>query len=90
MENERISICNQNFEGISLPIENEEHFLFFCSLYGKLRGEWMSKMQLPSDFSEEPTSEKIKLVLNEHVNVKLTSQFIIDAFDLRSRKINQH
>ena len=48
----------------------------------------MSKMQLPSDFSDLATSEKLKLVLNEHVNVKLTSQFIIDAFDLRSRKIN--
>ena len=54
------------------PIENVEHFLFFCSLYGQLRGEWVSKIQLPSDFSDLATSEKLKLLLNEHVNVKLT------------------
>ena len=90
-ENERLcTVCNLNdpLQGLNPQIENETHFLFICSLYDQIRGDWMSKMQLPVEFNNLTVNEKLKVVLNDHNNVKLTSQFIIDAYDLRSRTIN--
>ena len=90
-ENERLCpVCNLNdpLQGLNPQIENETHFLFICSLYDQIRGDWMSKMQLPVEFNNLTVNEKLKVVLNDHNNVKLTSQFIIDAYDLRSRTIN--
>ena len=47
-----------------------------------------NKTELPANFSNFDQSEKLKIVLNDHNNVKLTTQFIIDAYDLRSKTIN--
>ena len=69
-------------------VENEFHFLFICNLYDQLRNDWATKLQLPANFSNFDQSEKLKIVLNDHNNVKLTTQFIIDAYDLRSKTIN--
>ena len=72
----------------SQSIEDEFHFLFICHLYKNLRDIWMSKLALPVNFDTLLNSEKLKIVLNDQSNVKLTSQFIIDAYNLRSKKLN--
>jgi hypothetical protein len=36
-------------------------------------------------FSELVNAERLKIVLNEPVNVKVTAQFILDACNLRSK-----
>ena len=90
-ENERICLlCNGNdpSQSENSTIENECHFLFTCSLYDQIRTVWKSKMQLPDNYADLVDSEKLKIVLNDHYNVKLTSQFIIDAYNLRSKTIN--
>ena len=43
-----------------------------------------SKLSLPENFSNFEKSEKLKFVLNEPDNVKLTAQFIIDAYHIKS------
>ena len=45
-------------------------------------------MQLPDNFVSLAENEKLQIVLNDHFNVKLTSQFIIDAYNLRSKTVN--
>ena len=63
------------------PVESEIHFLFFCPAYSMERDLWFSKMSLPSNFSELPEYIKLKIVLNDPLNVKLTSQFITTSFN---------
>ena len=75
-ENERICLlCNGNdpSQSENSTIENECHFLFTCSLYDQIRTVWKSKMQLPDNYADLVDSEKLKIVLNDHYNVKLTS-----------------
>ena len=69
-------------------VENETHFLLYCSLYQNLRDAWLTKLILPLDFHSLVDSEKLKYVFNDPVNVKMTSQFIIDAYNLGSKKLN--
>ena len=67
------------------PVESENHYLFDCSAYKAERELWYSKMTLPPDFDVLPLESKLKVVLNEPYNVKLTSLFITNSFNIRSR-----
>ena len=67
------------------PVESEIHFLFFCPTYTTERDLWLSKMTLPTNFIELPTNIKLKIVLNDPLNVKFTAQFITNSFNIRSK-----
>ena len=67
------------------PIESEIHFLFFCNSYKAERNLWHSKMNLPDDFFLLTINEKLKFVLNDPCNVKLTAQFILNAYNIRTK-----
>ena len=81
-------ICDQGNppEG---QIENEHHFIFICSTYDNLRREWLNKISVPANFSTLEKCEQLSIVLNHPDNVKPTSQFLISAFDMRSKIINK-
>ena len=86
--NQLIAINPTNNPTNDDPVESEKHYLFDCSAYKAERDVWFSKMTLPSDFSVLPIESKLKVVLNEPSNVKLTSQFITNSFNIRSRILN--
>ena len=65
--------------------ESECHFLLSCPAYQNLRQSWLSKLQLPENFYFLPPDEQIAIVVNDENNVKLTAQFITDAFNQRSK-----
>ena len=69
----------------STPIESEIHFLFECKAYSAERGIWYQKMNLPNNFSDLPSEEKLRLTLNHACNVKFTAQFITAALNARSK-----
>ena len=84
-EEERIcQICENN----DSRVENELHFMFECKKYENERHLWLSKLMIPSNFLTLPPGEKFDLVLNNHCNVKLTSQYIINIFDIQSKIIS--
>ena len=70
------------------PVESEAHFLFHCEKYKTERDIWLSKMTIPHDFLLFNLETKLKIVLNEPLNVKLTAQFISNAFNIRSKILN--
>ena len=90
-ENERIClacIVNPDLSIVPTPeIENEYHFIFECNRYKEIRDIWLSKLDLPSNFNNSQHCEKLQIVLNEQHNVKLTAQFILDAYNIRSKVI---
>ena len=61
--------------------------LFYCEKYDILRQSLYSKITKPENFIDLSNSEKLKIVLNESMNVKFTAQYLIDMLDLR-RLIN--
>ena len=80
-------VCDQGAFG-SQNVENEHHLIFVCGAYADIREIWMSKLILPENFEGLQESEQLGLVLNDATNVKLTSQFLIDAYDVRNKKLN--
>ena len=70
------------------PIESETHYLFTCGAYKIERDIWYNKMTLPPDFNLLPVEQKLKIVLNDPCNVKATSQFITNAYSIRSKILN--
>ena len=77
---------------ITCPNENQEvecetHYLFSCSAYSNLRHTWLNTLEKPENFENLVLDEKLKTVLNIPANMKHTANFIIDAFNARS-KIN--
>ena len=66
-------------------VENEIHYLFHCNAYNEERTIWYNKMTLPLNFCNLENAQKLKIVLNEPCNVKFTSQFIMNAYNTRSR-----
>jgi hypothetical protein len=72
-----------------VSVEDESHYLFFCGLYEELRTNWFRKIDIPLNFQEWELSDKLKFVLNDAQNVKASAQFIVDAFDLRSKFVNK-
>ena len=80
--------CPVCINPINVIVEDEIHFLFDCNLYEKLRDDWLSQIVKPVDFFVMDPTNKLKIVLNEAKNVKVTAQFIIDAYNLRSTIVN--
>ena len=83
-------VCkNSNFFPTNDPhlyhLESEIHYLFICKAYNEDRNEWLRKMDLPPNFDSLTIEIKLKIVLNDYNNVKLTSQFITSAYNLRSK-----
>ena len=72
----------------SQEVENEVHFLFNCQAYQAERLAWTQRLTVPGDFLNLPEAVKLDLVLNSHINVKLTAQYIINIFDKRSKIVN--
>ena len=66
-------------------LESEIHFLFICRAYNIERQNWLAKMILPLNFSNLPDNIKLSVVLNDHRNVKLTSQFIVNSLNIRNK-----
>ena len=63
------------------PVESKVHFMFSCAAY---RVERDSKLEKPENFENLTVGDKLKVALNYGHNVKLTSQFLLSAFDKRS------
>ena len=61
-------------------IECETHYLFSCTAYGNLRESWLSLLEKP-----EYIKQKLKIVLNWTANIKPTANFILNAFEIRSK-----
>ena len=85
--NENLRLCEICQDGQS--IENEFHFIFQCIKYDELRIKLYSKLTLPENFSDLQNADKFKLVLNLPENVKFTSQYIVDAFNVRSKLVHK-
>ena len=66
-------------------VETECHFLLSCPAYNDIRQTWLSKLDLPEGFGLLSDHEKLDAMINDINNVKQTAQFIIDAFNMRSR-----
>ena len=77
--------CNVN-----ASIEDKFHFIFQCVAYNDLRANWLSKLKLPENFLEIEVPEKLNIVLNEAENVKVTAQFILDAYNYRSKIVKNN
>ena len=82
---EHARFCQACSDGIS--VENEEHYIFYCKIYHEIRQIWLGKVKIPVNFHMLSLSEKFKLIFEEPQNVKVTAQFIVDAYSLRSKAI---
>ena len=69
--------------------EDEYHFIFECRKYHYERLVWLQKIVVPANFLTLPPEYKLDLVLNDPNNVKLTAQYIINIYDIRSKVINK-
>ena len=67
-----------------MRVENEYHYLFYCGAYAAIRQQWLESATLGDDFHQLSDIEKMKVVTNL-ANVKLTAQYIVDAFSHRLR-----
>ena len=81
LEQERLCPSCKNGESV----ENEEHFIFFCEKYHFLRQEWLTRVKKPVNFCDLNLSEKFKIIFNESDNVKITAQYIVNCYDVRSK-----
>ena len=75
-EHEQVCYCNSG------EVESEFYVLFQCKMYNDLT--WLENLSIPENFNSLPKYEKLKLVLTEATNVRLTAQFIVSAMDRRS------
>ena len=66
-------------------VESECHFLLACPAYNELRQAWLSKLVLPENFVHLSNPEKLKVFFNIAENLKPSAQYIVDAFNMRSR-----
>ena len=53
--------------------------------YSSLRQSWLSSLEKPDNFDTLDNKEKLNIVLNMTENIKMTANFILGAFDIRSR-----
>ena len=81
-------IC-QVCENLDQKIEDEFHFVFECCKYQPERLKWFEKLNIPDDFQTLTKPEKLGIILNHPDNVKLTSQYLINIFDVRSKIIQE-
>ena len=82
-QNQLVDVANPS--NAAQPIESETHFLFYCGPYKAERDLWYSNMNLPADFDLLPVESKLQVVLNDPHNVKLSAQFITNAYNIRSK-----
>ena len=76
-----VTCTNHNYE-----IECEQHYLFSCTAYTNIRQSWLSSLEKPDNFDDlEDNGEKLDIALNVAANIKLTANFILSAFDIRSK-----
>ena len=73
-------ICNSN------TVEDETHFLLYCPKFSTLRERLFSFVEDPN-FENMGNQDKMKFLTNDSSMVKTTAQYLIDAFDLRSKII---
>ena len=76
-------------EGLEPCVENEFHFLYVCSKYSNLRNSWLESLVKPENFENLDQGSKLGIALNLHENIKATAQFIISAYNMRSKVINR-
>ena len=76
-------------QGQETPIESETHFLFYCNAYNAEREQLLKKITIPDNFYDLNDDEKLKVTLNDPLNVRFTSQFILSAYNLRTIVLNQ-
>ena len=69
-------------------VESEVHFIFHCNRYVNIRQYWLDKLTLPVDYNLLNVYQKLDIVLNHPDNVKPTAQFLIHAYDVRSKLIS--
>ena len=81
-EEQRLCYCSSG------KVESESYLLFECNMYTELRTPWLSSLYLPDNLNELEQCEKLKLVLNNPLNVRLTAKYIIAAMNLRSQLID--
>ena len=77
-ENERVCYCNSG------EVESEYYVLFQCSMYKDLRRSWLKNIRIPENFNDLTKAEKLKIVLNDPENVRITAKYIVSVMDLRS------
>ena len=78
------TLIDTNDSDMQQPVESEVHFMFSCAAYRGERDHWYSRMEKPENFENLSVGDKLKIALNSGPNVKLTSQFLLSAFDKRS------
>ena len=60
-----------------------------CSKYSNLRNSLFENLVKPENFENFDQGSKLGIALNLPVKVKSTSQFIISAYNMRSKVINK-
>ena len=85
-EEARICQVCQNFDE---NVEDEFHFIFECFKYSSLRTIWLEKLEIPNNFQILSKDQKLGIILNHPNNVKITAQYLIDIFDMRSKIVNK-
>ena len=66
-------------------IECETHYLFSCTAYDGLRESWLTNLEKPDNFNSLDIQQKLKIVMNRAANVKPTANYILNAFEIRSK-----
>ena len=56
-------------------------------MYKSLREHWNQALSKSENFENIDETTKLKLVLNDHITVKATAQFIVDAFNMRRQML---
>jgi hypothetical protein len=66
-EHERVCLaCINDVNPINVvnQVEDEFHYIFSCNRYDEIRTLWLSKLNLPENFSNFEKSEKLKIVIS--------------------------
>ena len=74
-------LCNNG------EVEDEIHFLLFCSRYDQARQSLFEHIPDFANFNVLNTDEKLKFLVNDPMIVKQTAKFITNSFDFRSTLI---
>ena len=56
-------------------------------MYNNLREIWIDKLVKPENLSTLGAPEKFKAIFDQAQNVKITAQFLINCYDVRSKII---
>ena len=69
----------------SFCVEDEYHRLFSCKMYNNMRFPWLSKIEKPENFQNLTPIQKLKIVLDSPLNVKITAKFLVDICNVHSK-----